>query len=58
MRISHPCAAQAVPPDVLPKGFDENIVDYHTTPYDVGKLATDARVETVVLTHLIPPSTS
>ena len=33
----------------------KNIQDYHTLPEDVGKVAKQAGVKTLVLTHFVPP---
>ena len=33
----------------------KNIQDYHTLPEDVGKVAKEADVKTLVLTHFVPP---
>ena len=33
----------------------ENISDYHTTPEEVGLLASNARIKKLVLNHFVPP---
>ena len=33
----------------------KNIEDYHTSPEEVGKIAKEAEVKKLVLTHFVPP---
>ena len=33
----------------------KNISDYHTTPEEVGLLASNARIKKLVLNHFVPP---
>ena len=57
-RLAEGCdvfVCEACYPELLPKDHDPKIVDYHTTPFEVGQIAKRANVKTVVLTHLIPP---
>jgi ribonuclease BN (tRNA processing enzyme) len=35
-------------------GLKRSIISHHTTPEDAGRLARDARVKTLVLSHFVP----
>jgi len=41
-------------PDALAEGLMRHMADEHTVPEDIGRLARDAGVKKVVLTHLVP----
>jgi ribonuclease BN (tRNA processing enzyme) len=50
--------ARAVPGGLNVESVPRHIIDTHSTTEDVGKMAAEARVKTVVLNHLVPGSNS